>query len=465
MVNIKKSNDLRSIVLKVTYLSLFCLVIASHAWAQSGKDYKLPNIDLSHWKVTLPIGDKKPIEVSPPEILGYATNAELKPFMYNDSTDGSLVFYTYPGATTGNTKYSRTELREQMVPGDNNTNWTFAQGGRMKGTLSVPDISKKADGKFDRTIIMQIHGRLSNEQKELIGQKDNNAPPILKIYWHNGYVRVKTKVLKDINATGKAILATDAWGDDEGYNFPQYVGHEPFTLEVLVTEGRMEIKLNDGKPKVYENIHMRKWGVFENYFKAGNYFTSLDPKAYAYVKYYALEVDHNVQAPVKVEKKKKKKKEKSSKVRILNGGFDQAGEQEYRDHWINKSLGGTVQITSKPVQAGEKAGKLPATGDRIAYQLVSVEKNKDYELSFYYTLKTSPKGALRATILAGDVNSKAQIENATIVSEVFDNQSANNEYVRAEVKFNSGDNDNIGILMANENVECRFDSFQIRESK
>ena len=44
--------------------------------------YKLPNIDLNHWKVTLPIGN--PTEVHPPEILDYATNETVKPFMYND---------------------------------------------------------------------------------------------------------------------------------------------------------------------------------------------------------------------------------------------------------------------------------------------------------------------------------------------------------------------------------------------
>ncbi len=49
---------------------------------------------------------------------------------------------------------------------------------------------------------MQIHGRLTNEQRDLIGQKDNNAPPILKIYWENGKIRVKTKVLKNLSATG-----------------------------------------------------------------------------------------------------------------------------------------------------------------------------------------------------------------------------------------------------------------------
>lgn len=46
---------------------------------------------------------------------------------------------------------------------------------------------------------MQIHGRLTNAQRDLIGQKDNNAPPVFKIYWDNGKVRVKTKLLKDTN--------------------------------------------------------------------------------------------------------------------------------------------------------------------------------------------------------------------------------------------------------------------------
>ena len=99
-----------------------------------GVDYFLPKIDLNNWKVTLPIG--KPSEIKPPAILDYPNLDMLKEFMYNDSTDGSLVFYTHPDASTRNSSYSRTELREQMVSGSNKTNWTFAQGGRMKGTLA-----------------------------------------------------------------------------------------------------------------------------------------------------------------------------------------------------------------------------------------------------------------------------------------------------------------------------------------
>lgn len=61
-------------------------------------------------------------------------------------------------------------------------NWTFAQGGKFKGVYAIDEISQEPDGKYSRTIIAQIHGRLSDEQKNLIGQKDNNAAPILKIY-------------------------------------------------------------------------------------------------------------------------------------------------------------------------------------------------------------------------------------------------------------------------------------------
>ena len=255
----------------------------------NNNNYILPNIDLSNWKVTLPIGN--PTEVKPPEILNYATNETLKPFMYNDSIKGALVFYTYPAASTANSSYSRTELREQMVPGSNSTNWTFPQGGYLKGELAMGEITKDENDNYHRVIIMQIHGRLTNEQRDLIGQSDNNAPPVLKIYWVNGKIRVKTKELIDLNASVTDILRTNSWTDDEGYTFPEHVGFDKFTIEVKASEGKMEVILN-GNSKVYENIHMQKWCVFENYFKAGNYLNTRDSWAKSKVEYYALEVSH-----------------------------------------------------------------------------------------------------------------------------------------------------------------------------
>jgi len=254
-------------------------------------DYLLPNIDLNNWKITLPIGN--PTSVRPPDILDYATNATLKPFFYNDSIDGSLVFYTYPANSTPNSSYSRTELREQMVPGSDNTNWTFAQGGRMRGVLSVPEVTFDENGDEHRIIVMQIHGRLTNQQRDLIGENDNNAPPMLKIYWQKGRVRIKTKVVKNLDATYEELLHESAWGNDEGYTIPVDVNNDKFAIEIIVSEGSMEVVLNDEHSVIYNDIHIQKWGIFENYFKAGNYFQSRDEGSFARVKYYELEISHN----------------------------------------------------------------------------------------------------------------------------------------------------------------------------
>lgn len=100
------------------------------------------------------------------------------------------------------------------------------------------------------------------------------------------------KELKNIHASDTEILHTDAWDDDIGYTFDQNVGFIKFTLEVNVSEGELEVVLNNHAYKVYKNIHMERWGVFENYFKAGNYFQTTDEGAYARVKYYELSVSH-----------------------------------------------------------------------------------------------------------------------------------------------------------------------------
>ncbi|NJB37692.1 polysaccharide lyase family 7 protein [Croceivirga sp. JEA036] len=255
-------------------------------------NYTLPTIDLNHWKVTLPIGNNgKPIEVEPPEILDYATNETLLPYMYNDSTDGSLVFYTFPEVSTANSTYSRTELREQMVPGSNSTNWTFEQGGELSGTLSVPEVSLDQDGNPYRIIVMQIHGRLTNEQRDLIGEDDNNAPPVLKIYWAKNKVRVHTKMLKDTTLSDTEILYTTAWKDSVR-EFSEVVGTAKFNLTVKASKNKLEVSLNNAETFVYEDVHMRRWGIFENYFKAGNYFVSKVEGTNATVKYYQLKIDH-----------------------------------------------------------------------------------------------------------------------------------------------------------------------------
>lgn len=281
---------------KIKTLSMIFLACTIYG-QELKKDKKTVSIDLTHWKITIPEEDSKkpgsPIEVGYPEIKDYNSNPVLKKWMYNDEKDQSIIFYAYPsGTTTANSHFSRSELRETVDPGNNNVNWTFAQGAKFKATYAIESVSKEKDGKYSRIIIAQIHGRLTNAQRELIGQKDNNAAPMLKIYWDNGKVRVKTKVLKNPNASEIEMLPANAWTDDEGINFKEKVNFDKFTLEVKISSGRMEVILNGTETLVYNDINIRKWGIFENYFKAGNYFQSREPGTYAKVKIYDLVASH-----------------------------------------------------------------------------------------------------------------------------------------------------------------------------
>ena len=115
---------------------------------------------------------------------------------------------------------------------------------------------------------------------------------MLKIYWAFDKVRIKTKKLKNVSAIGNAILPVNAWDDDDGFYFSEVVGHNPFTPKIIASDGRMEIILNDNESVRYDDIHIEKWSVFENYFKVGNYFNTRDKGANAKVKLYELEVSH-----------------------------------------------------------------------------------------------------------------------------------------------------------------------------
>ena len=82
---------------------------------------------------------------------------------------------------------------------------------------------------------------------------------------------MKTKEVKDLSDTTTELLHKDAWGDDEGYTFPEPVGINKLKLKVLVLDRRMGVILNETDSISYANIYIQKWGIFENYFKAGNY--------------------------------------------------------------------------------------------------------------------------------------------------------------------------------------------------
>ena len=129
------------------------------------------NIDFSNWKVTLPVDENNngsPDEYKPDQLVnnGYRTLEAVMPFMYDDTTDGSIVFYTYPDVSTTNSSYSRTELRELINPSNARENWTLLEGGIMTGKL-----------KFDKMGDLKTHklvGKLTNIADVV---KEDDMPP------------------------------------------------------------------------------------------------------------------------------------------------------------------------------------------------------------------------------------------------------------------------------------------------
>jgi len=255
--------------------------------APSNPEAPPPKVALDHWKLQLP--DRSLDDVEPSELEERTRNGELRPYFYYDD-EGALVFFTLPLDTTAHSRYSRTELREQLVPGRDDVNWTLQDGGVLRGRLAVAAISHDGDGRAHRTIVMQIHGRLSDAQAARIGADDHDAPPLLKVYWQRGQVRLLFKKLRDPGADDEEILHKSAWTDDEPFVFPEHVDHGPFELRVEARPGRVRVALN-GEAHDIATPSLVRW-PFENYFKAGNYLQTRDDGAQATVVFYELAVDH-----------------------------------------------------------------------------------------------------------------------------------------------------------------------------
>ena len=258
----------------------------------------LADIDFSNWKLTLPIDENNngsPDEYQPDVLmnLGYQTLESILPYMYDDIEDSSIVFYTFPDVSTTNSSYSRTELRELINLSNARDNWTLLEGGEMVGRLKVESVSEDQESGDDyhKVIVMQIHGIISEEDMDLHGFSSNNGPPLIKIYWKDGYVWCHKKSLIDESTEGDALLETsnNTWTDIK-VNLG-YAGFEVFDFRITATDARLEVQLNQDTPFVYEDISLDKW-PYENYFKAGNYLTSTNSDAFSYVKYYELSISH-----------------------------------------------------------------------------------------------------------------------------------------------------------------------------
>lgn len=260
---------------------IIILCITSTSFAQ-----KAGNIDLTHWKLELPSG----YTASEWKLSNFQEDSFAAPFFYLDSLDGALVMKAYPVPGNSTLKYTKTALREQMEPGSSSKNWTLSQGATLKATFQVTEISKK-EKKYQRTLLFQIQGTTNKSQNEEFDLDKNVSVPLMSIFWQDERIRIVRKKLNDLSLPASKLINKDVWEDDQGLYFNKKVGFEKATIEIIVSDGKIEVRLNDEKPIIYRDQSIKKW-PFENYFNVGNYLQTKDAGSFSTVKFYALEVNH-----------------------------------------------------------------------------------------------------------------------------------------------------------------------------
>jgi|688.fasta_scaffold135699_3 hypothetical protein len=201
------------------------------------------SIDLSHWKLTLPIrasenGGGNPLEVSPSKLTAGYTHADY----FHFDPDGAMVFWCpVSGATTENTDYARTELREMLDPSDDNVCWAAPGTHVLNARCKVSEVPSS-----QKVIIGQIHGY------------SGKANPLIKLQFFKGRIEA---LVKEKAKKGKDLKLTFS---DVGLD-------NDFDYEIKLQDGLLSVSVNGATQTV--NIFEKdpEWAGQSLYFKAGAY--------------------------------------------------------------------------------------------------------------------------------------------------------------------------------------------------
>lgn len=228
--------------------------------AGSGCSYPAQVLDLTNWKLTLPIGSSGgPTEIKQPQLALYS----LAPyFAVNSACSGAAFQAPTDGVTTSGTTYPRSELREMTLDGTQTSSWSSGSGTHvMRWTEAITAVpwGKK------QIVAGQIHDATIDVVTVRL-----NYP----------------KLFIDHNGSGGATLNAN------------YVLGTPFSVEWVVANNQVETFYNGKLVETYTNSDS---GL---YFKAGVYTQSncatelqrgytCGPLDYGQVVVYKLGVSHS----------------------------------------------------------------------------------------------------------------------------------------------------------------------------
>jgi len=222
------------------------------------KNDKVPadRLDLTNWKIALPIDTGhagSPDEIKQPEIATFA----LDPYFFNNPAGEGVIFRAHAGgATTKNSQYPRSELREMTDSGRQEARWSSRNGTH---SMTVRQAITHLPEKKSELVAAQIH--------------DDSDDIIM--------VRLE-----------RDRLFVEADGDEVGLLNSSYKLGTAYTVTITAQKDGIRVYY-DGELKVFYDK-----GGSDYYFKAGCYTQTNtdrgDPSgSYGEVIIYDLKVEHS----------------------------------------------------------------------------------------------------------------------------------------------------------------------------
>jgi len=206
------------------------------------------NFDLSHWKLTLPVdatggSSGEAVEVSAATLVGppgYSSS-----WFYTASDGGMRFWVPVNGATTDDSSYARSELREVIDPSDDNVNWYDSGNAALNAQCAV----NQAPSSTGKVVVGQIHGF--------------NSSPLLKLEYVYSASSGSGKLVALLNQIPGATSPSS-------YTLAKNVAlNQSFSYAISVDAGVLSMSVNGGTPVTL--VIDGSWAAVGLYFKAGAY--------------------------------------------------------------------------------------------------------------------------------------------------------------------------------------------------
>ena len=242
---------MRQIFACAIFVSIFVVFFGFAALPAWALDPSLPpgsNFDLSHWYLQLPV-DSNGTNVGTSASISTAqlTNGYASAWFYTATNDGAMTFWVPDnGATTSGSTHPRSELREELSPGNTSVNWTPYGTHILTATCVVSNVPSDTL----KVCIGQVHEQVSG---------GDVVPMVMIMFVNNSKIYVN--VWPDGNVDSSS-----------SYNYGTLSMGTLITYQIAVTNGVLSVTINNSN-KTFNlfGAGYANWQTNQVYFKAGAY--------------------------------------------------------------------------------------------------------------------------------------------------------------------------------------------------